>query len=649
MKNINLRPLVRVVSTMGLISVLVVAPRFLAAQGSWPTYGADNRNTKYSALSEINRDNVQRLEVAWRWSSPDNDIVSRHPELHLNLFEGTPVLLGDALYVSTGLHQVASLDARTGETRWVYDPAIYERGTPQRLGFVHRGVAAWQDRIFHTSGDGYLTALDAESGALIEDFGNRGKVDLLEGIRRSVNRFEFGANSPALVVDDVVVVGSFVQDGWRDMEGPPGDVRGYDARSGELLWTFRTIPEAGEDGVETWLDESWKYSGSVNVWTFMSADEELGYVYLPTSTPTNDHYGGHRLGDNLFAESIVCLDARTGERVWHFQTTHHGIWDYDLPAGPVLADVTIEGQPRKILAQVSKQAFLYVLDRETGEPVWPIEEREVPQSSIDGERSSPTQPFPTRPPAFDQQGLGVDDLIDFTPQLREEAMGILAQLDSKGLYTPPSERGAVLMPGLVGGASWAGAALDPQSGWLYVPSITGPHILRLVRPDPDTSDMSYLTERPLLTGPDGLPITKPPYGRITAIDLSTGDQKWAIPLGSGPREHPRLRGLDLPPLGWSSRGFVLVTDTLLFAAQEPERAGGFSDATNTFVTTATTREPRLSAFDKKTGELVSETVLPGNAGGSPMTYSLGSNQYIVVPVGGGGVPVELVALSLDQR
>ena len=648
MKKLDPAKVFQLIAEIGLVTAFVVIPQSLNAQENWTAYGADSRNTKYSALSEINKDNVQELRVAWRWSSPDNSVAAGRPELHLNLFEGTPVLMGDSLYISTGLHQVVSLDARTGETRWIYDPAIYERGTPQRLGFIHRGVATWEDRIFHTSGDGYLAALDAESGALIESFGDEGKIDLLDGIRRSVDRFEFGTNSPALVINDVVVVGSFVQDGWRTMEGPPGDVRGYDARSGELLWTFQTIPSLGEEGVETWLDESWKYSGSVNVWTFMSADEELGYVYLPTSTPTNDHYGGHRPGDNLFAESIVCLDARTGERVWHFQTTHHGVWDYDLPAGPVLADVIVDGRPRKILAQVSKQAFVYVLDRETGEPVWPIEERPVPQSSVDGERLSPTQPFPTRPPAFDQQGLGVDDLIDFTPELREEAIDILAQFDSEGLYTPPSERGAVLMPGVVGGASWAGAALDPQEGWLYVPSITNPVVLRLVRPDPTTSDMRYLTERLGLIGPDGLPITKPPYGRITAIDLNTGDQRWIVPLGSGPRNHPRLRELNVPRLGWPSRGFLLVTDTLLFAAQEPEIAVTFSETTNSFVLTATTREPRLSAFDKRTGELVSETALPANAGGSPMTYSLGSTQIIVVPVGGGGVPAELVALSVSE-
>jgi quinoprotein glucose dehydrogenase len=340
----------------------------------------------------------------------------------------------------------------------------------------------------------------------------------------------------------------------------------------------------------------------------MSADEELGYVYLPTSTPTNDHYGGHRPGDNLFAESIVCLDAKTGKRVWHFQTTHHGVWDYDLPAAPVLADVKIDGKLRKVLAQPSKQAFLYVLDRQTGEPIWPISERTVPQSSVPGEHLSPTQPFPTRPAAFDRQGITEDDLIDFTPELRREAAQILKQFDFGMLYTPPSERGAIALPGNVGGASWAGGALDPESGWFYVTSVTSPAVYRVARPAAGSSDMNYLSlgpDRFFLKGPDDLPITKPPYGRITAIDLNSGDHKWMVPLGTGPRNHVRLQALNLPPLGWPSRGFVLVTKSLLFAVQEPAVSVGLSDVTNTIERHATTREPQLSAFDKRTGRLIS--------------------------------------------
>ena len=634
------------------VAATLLTPHVAAAEGEWTSYGADARNTKYSSLREINAENARSLRIVWRWSSPDNEIVN-NPKLHLNLFEGTPVVWDGSLYVATGLHQAARIDARTGKTRWVYDPGIYRRGMPQRTGFVHRGVALWREgrRVFLASGDGYLTALDLASGKPVADFGTHGSVDLLDGIRRPVERFQFGVNSPPIVVGEVVVVGSFVQDGWRTKQGPPGDVRGYSARTGKLIWTFHTVPDRGEAGVDTWLDDSWKYSGSTNVWTVMSADEELGYVYLPTSTPTNDHYGGHRPGDNLFAESIVCLDAKTGKRVWHFQTTHHGVWDYDLPAAPVLADVTIDGKPRKVLAQPSKQAFLYVLDRETGTPIWPVNERAVPKSTVPGEHSSPTQPFPTRPAAFDRQGITEDDLIDFTPELRQEATRLLKQFDHGVLYTPPSERGTVVLPGNVGGASWAGGALDPETGWFYVTSVTRPAVYRVARPEAGSSDMNYLSlgsDRFFLNASDGLPITKPPYGRITAIDLNSGDHKWAVPLGTGPREHVRLKSLNLPPLGWPSRGFLLVTKTLLFAFQEPATSSRLSDSTNTIEYNATRREPQMSVFDKRTGRLISTTELPANAGGSPMTYSLGSRQFIVVPIGGGGVPAELVALSLGE-
>jgi quinoprotein glucose dehydrogenase len=628
----------------------VVAQHAPATPGEWMSYGGDARNMKYSSLSDIDASNARNLRIAWRWTSPDNEIAKALGR-HLNLFEATPVAFDGSLYVATGLHQVASIDAETGKTRWVYDPGIYKRGTPQRTGFVHRGVALWRrgGRVFLASGEGYLTALDIATGKPIDDFGRQGSVDLLESLRRPAQRFQFGVNSPPIVVGDVVVVGSFVQDGWRTMEGVPGDVRGYDGRTGKLRWSFHTVPEGDDEAAGTWKNESWKYSGSTNVWTVMSADEELGYVYLPISTPTNDHYGGHRPGDNLFAESVVALDARTGKRVWHFQAVHHGVWDYDLPAAPVLADVTVDGKRRKVLAQVSKQAFVYVLDRETGTPIWAIDEQPVAQSTVPGESLSPTQPFPSRPVPFDRQGLSIDDLIDFTPELRREALNIVKAFDFGPLFTPPSEHGAVMLPGAIGGASWAGAALDPDSGWLYVPSVTNPVVVRLTKPEPGSSDMRYLTgarDRFPLKGPDGLPITKPPYGRITAIDLNTGDRKWMAVHGSGPRDHARLKASNLPPLGWPSRGFLLVTKTLLFAFQEPAVSQEFSEATNTFEYMATTREPRLRVFDKRTGQIISETELPANAGGSPMTYHVASRQFIVVPVGGGGVPAELVALAL---
>jgi glucose dehydrogenase len=483
----------------------------------------------------------------------------------------------------------------------------------------------------------------------VDGFGERGRVDLSKGLRRPVDRFDYGVNSPPLVIGDVVVVGSFVSDGWLMREGAPGDVRAFDARSGRLLWTFHTVPQAAELGSETWLEESWRAAGSTNVWSWMSADEQLGYVFLPVSTPTNDHYGGDRLGDNLFAESVVCLEARTGRRIWHFQVAHHGLWDYDLPAPPVLADLTVDGRKVPALAQVTKQAFVFVLDRRTGAPLWPIEERPVPSSRVPGERAAPTQPFPTRPAPFDRQGLGKDDLLDFTPTLRAEAEALVSNFDHGPLYTPPSEAGTIQLPGTVGGASWAGAALDPETATLFVPSVTIPNTVTIAPPENSASDMRYVTRpgRPKTEGPRGLPLVKPPYGRITAIDLNTGEHRWMVPHGTGPRDHPALEGLKLAPLGWDSRGFVVATKSLLLAVQEPRVTVRLAERGAAFEFTAETREARLRAFDKATGGLVGETELPANAGGAPITYRVGSRQFIVIPIGGGGVPPELVALAVE--
>jgi quinoprotein glucose dehydrogenase len=615
----------------------------------WSVYGHDLASTKYSPLDRIDAGNVRDLGIAWRWRSPDERIVARNPSLHPNLFEGTPLMIGGVLYVSTSLHQVAAIEAATGKTLWVHDPRTHESGPPVSMGFVHRGVSAFGEgrdrRIFHATGDAYLIALDAATGEPIGGFGNQGRIDLTLGLGRSVDRTYYGANSPPLIVGDVVVVGSIIYDNARHKQGFPGDVRGFDARSGKLLWTFHTVPRSGETGHESWLEGSAEYTGQANVWTTMSADEDLGYVYLPVSTPTNDEYGGHRPGDNLFSESVVCLEARTGRRVWHFQAVHHGLWDYDLPAAPLLADIVVDGKPVRALAQVSKQAFVYVLDRITGTPVWPIEERPVPPSTVPGERASPTQPFPTRPAPFDRQGLTEDDLIDFTPQLRAEALSIVRFFDHGPVFTPPTLRGVIVVPGLIGGASWAGAALDPETNLLYVPSVTYPYVLRVV--EPETGDLSYVGEiLRNLQGPQGLPLTKPPYGRITAIDLDTGEHLWMIPHGSGPRDHPSLKDLHLPALGWSSRGFVLVTKTLLFAVQGPHFSQILAARGNSAEQFAVTREPRFRAFDKKSGDLVAEIELPANAGGSPITYEAAGRQFVVVPIGGGGIPAELVALAL---
>ncbi len=625
--------------------------------GEWRWYGSDMASSKYISLNQIDRSNVHDLRVAWRWNSIDNMILDNNPDLRVFVNEATPLMVNGMLYTSTALSQVAAISPVTGQTIWSYDPKTYEDGTPANVGFVHRGVAYWEEgsdrRILYATGDGYLIALDADTGEPINEFGTNGRVDLTVGLRRPIDRALYAVSSPPVICRNVVVVGGTVLDAFGigskpQQEMPPGDVRGFDVRTGQSQWTFETIPQVGSFGNETWQENSWETTGNTNVWTWMSADENLGYVYLPVSTPTNDFYGGERKGDNLFAESLVCLDAETGERVWHFQMVHHGIWDYDLPAAPNLVDVTVEGQRIHAVAQVSKQGFCYVLNRETGEPVWPIEERPVPGSTVPGEASSPTQPYPTRPPAFERQGLTEEDLIDFTPELRDEAKRILRQYDSGPIFTAPSEKGTVMMPGLVGGASWAGAAVNPSTGIIYIPSYTLPSIATVhaaTEPDAPFAFTGSYAWGP--TTEDGLPIVKPPYGRITAIDLNSGQHLWMSPVGNGPRVHPRLRDLDLPPLGWDRRTFPLLTDTLLFAAQMgivKDRA--VSVRGNAMTYDSNSDEAYLRAFDPDTGDLIAEITLPENATGSPMSYMVDGRQYILVPVGGASQPAEFITLSL---
>jgi quinoprotein glucose dehydrogenase len=639
-----------------MVGCQVVTPRadlFVPPDAEWRTYGGTYAGARYSPLDQINRDNVGRLRVAWRWRSPDHEIMARDELVETFLNEGTPLMVGGVLYVSTSLSQVVALDAATGQTIWRHDPEVWRLPTPPNHGWVHRGVAHWTDgreeRIFIGAGNAFLIALDARTGTPIPGFGVGGRVDLTEGLGRPVNRMHYSVTSPPVVVRDVVVVGASILDHPVARAMPPGHVRGFDARTGKVRWIFHAIPQAAEAGNETWEQQSGKTAGGANVWAPMSADEELGYVYLPFSTPSNDYYGGHRPGDNLFAESLVCLEAASGRRVWHYQVVRHGLWDYDLPAAPNLADVTVDGRRVKAVAQVTKQGFVFVFDRVTGRPLWPIEDRPVPQSKVPGEKTAATQPFPTRPAPIDRQGVRPDDLIDFTPELRRHALEVLERHDFGPLYTPPTERGTILLPGIAGGASWSGAAVDPATGWLYVTSRTLPFVAKLMTPAwPNPVVDRYFADPHPLFGLDGLPLFKPPFGRIVAIDLNTGEHAWTVPLGEGPRRHPRLAALDLPRLGSERRGFPLVTSTLLFAAQESRVVSirPPKDRAWTRIVTVAALDPTLEVFDKTTGALLARIPLPANAQGNLMTYMVRGKQYIVMPTGGANLPAELIALAL---
>ncbi len=620
----------------------------------WPNYGGDSANSKYSPLDQIHRDNANRLHIAWRWSSPDNEVWKDKPALRPFVFEATPLMVDGTLYTSTSLSQVAAIDAATGVTRWLYDPRSYQSDHAGNVGFVNRGVAYWsngeEQRIFLGTGDGHLIALDARSGKPYPQFGKNGRIDLTLGLRRPIERRHYSVTSPPIVCHDVLIVGSSIPDLIRRKETPPGDVRGFDVRTGELLWTFHSVPQAGEYGNETWKEGSWEYAGNTNVWSVMSADQELGYIYLPFSAPASDYYGGPRPGDNLFANSLVCLNAKTGERVWHFQTVHHDLWDYDLAAAPNLVNITVSGKEVRAVAQVTKHGFCFVFDRITGRPIWPIEERPVPQSRLEGEETSPTQPFPTRPPPFERQGLSAADLIDFVPELRQEALDIIEHYEYGPMFTPPALKPTVYLPGNAGGANWMGAAFDPLTGTLYVPSISSPYLIELEKPDTADSELTYQLKEEtqlLLSGSAGLPLVKPPYSRVTAIDLNRGTHLWMIPFGEGPRQHPLLKHLELPKLGSGARAFLLLTRTLLFAGEGANnerllagiRGERYSDCCN--------NQPKFRAFDKATGELIWEMEIPGHASGSPMTYSVNGKQYIVVAIGGLEEPAELLALALD--
>ncbi len=626
--------------------------RYTTADGEWPQYSGDVAASKYSPLDRIERANVSRLKLAWTWDAFDNEKyikpgVKPSRATFPDGFKGTPLVVGGKLFIRTNFSGVAAIDPATGETLWTHDPGTSDWGRPGIFGFATRGLGYWSDgdeaRILLCTGDSYLVALDPETGKPIQDFGDNGRTDLTQGSRRPLIRKLINCSAPPTIVGDVAIVGNQIADGppgrsersggprWKE-NWPIGDVRGYDVRTGKRLWTFHTVPQEGEFGNETWENDSWKWMGNTNVWSMMSGDEDLGYVYLPVTGPTFNFAGDFRPGDNLFSNSIVCLNAKTGERVWHFQTIHHDVWDWDLPAAPNLIDIVVDGKPIPALAQVTKTGFIYVFDRRNGEPVWPIEEVPVPESEV--EKTAATQPFPMKPPPFEKQGASEEDLIDFTPELKARALSAVKPHVLGPFFEPPSLRGTLQLPGWGGGGNWGGGAFDPETGYLYVSSRRSYIVVGMKKvPDPAKRGYDYEHEFHQVTL-DGVPVVKPPYGTLTAYDMHQGEIAWQVPHGNGPRKRGPLKGMDLPPLGNPNAAGILVTRTLLFV-------GDKGDASDTAY---------LRAYDKASGSVVWEYVLPArHHNATPITYMSGGRQYVVVGIGGAAEPAQLLAFTLDEE
>jgi quinoprotein glucose dehydrogenase len=666
--------------------------------GEWPHYTADIKGNRYSPLDQINASNFNKLEVAWRYKT---DNLGPRPEYKL---EGTPLMVKGVLYTTGGTRRsVLALDAKTGETIWTHSLREGKRAAVSPRQLSGRGVSYWTDgrgdeRVVYVTTGYRLVELNAKTGALVNSFGANGILDLKVGAVKGkgeqidLETGEIGVHSTPAIAKDVVIIGSAMREGATvsTHNNTKGLVRAFDVRTGKLLWTFHTIPRPGEFGNDTWEQESWATNGNAGVWTQISIDDELGLVYLPVETPTSDFYGGHRPGNNLFGESLVCVDLRTGQRKWYFQFVHHPLWNFDNSSAPLILDITVGGRPIKAVAVPSKQAYLYVFDRVTGQPVWPIEEKPVPQSDVPGEKTSPTQPFPSKPPAYGRNYLKMpDDVIDFTPELRAQALDVLKRYKvGDSPFTPPMLGTVNGILGAVGAGTatnWPGSAADPETHIVYAQAGNTPSARSLVAPPAGFSDIRYVSglggqqfrevlgpgdccaadapprptapaaptpaagagaaANPPATGGggltvQGLPIVKPPYGILSAINLDRGELMWQVPHGDTPdniRNHPALKGVNLPKTGQAgTSGVGLIVTKTLVVMGDPQ-------------VTTTLEHPRgamLRAYDKQTGKEVGAIWMPAPQSGSPMTYLVDGKQYIVVAVSGGNYSGEYIAFAL---
>lgn len=653
---------------IGFAAVCVALPAGAqtgAKNGEWRAYGADLGNTHYSPLDQITAANFNSLQVAWRFKT---DNLGPRPEYN---FEGTPLMANGIVYSTAGTRRaVVAIDGATGELLWVHGEKEGARGTNAPRQLSGRGLAYWTDgreeRILYVTPGYRLIALNAKSGMPVSSFGQNGVVDLKldDDQQIDLETGEVGLHATPVVAGDTVIVGAAHRPGGvpKSKTNVKGYVRGFDVRTGKRLWIFHTIPKPGEFGYDTWENDSATYTGNSGVWGQISVDEQLGMAFLPVELPTGDYYGGHRPGNGLFGETVVAVDLKTGQRKWHFQLVHHGIWDMDIPDAPMLVDITQNGQTVRALAQPTKQAFLYVFNRETGQPIWPIVERPVEQTDVPGEKTSPTQPFPTKPPAYDRQGFTVDDVIDFTPELKAEGLRVASKYKLGPIFTPPvvsrpeGPYATLALATAGGGTNWAGGSYDPETHIAYIPSQKALTAIGLVPPEGGRSDMRYISGSAApRTGRggggggegegggggltvQGLPLAKPPYAQITAIDLNKGDIVWQIAHGETPdniRNHPALKGVNIPRTGRPGVFGVLVTKTLVIAGER-----------GTFTTPSGEKGAMLRAYDKATGKDAGAVFIPAGQTGTPMTYMLGGKQYIVVAIAGQGFPAELIAYKL---